>query len=70
MNNSITKDNIHIPYTINNSIKFISTPHPSRRTRPNSWKDFFGINMPHQDFDDNDNRPKYLAELIIKSLKK
>ena len=69
INNSITKDNIHIPYRINNSIKFISTPHPSRRTRSNHWKKFFEMNMPHQDHTDNDNRPKYLAELIMKSLK-
>ena len=69
MNNSITQDNIQIPYTINNSIKFISIPHPSRRTRSNHWKKFFEMNMPHQDHADNDNRPKYLAELIMKSLK-
>ena len=67
--NSITQDNIHKPYTINNSIKFISTPHPSGSTRPNHWEKFFEINMPHQDPKDNNNRSKHLAELIMKSLK-
>jgi hypothetical protein len=69
MNNSITKDNIHIPYTIDNSIKFISTPHPSRRTRLHNWEKFFENNIPQHDPKDNTNRPKHLAELIIESFK-
>jgi hypothetical protein len=66
LRNSISKDNLSIPYYINDNIKFIATPHPSRRTFSEHWEDFFSSNDVKNDTNSLD---KKLATLIVNSLK-
>jgi hypothetical protein len=57
---------LSIPYYINDNIKFIATPHPSRRTFSEHWEDFF---LSNDIKNDTNSLDKKLATLIVNSLK-